>query len=298
MHLVDQYIEYLKLERNYSRLTTQAYQKDIEQFSDYCKTEFEIEEITAINKNILRSWVVCLSKNDLSTRSINRKLSAIKGFFNFLWETDCMERNPIDDFSLLKFEKKESIPFSKEEIEVSIGHIDDSNFEGARDKLIIELLYVTGIRRSELINLKISDISFYKKTLTVKGKGNKQRYIPLIEDIVPTIKNYIQLRKEKSEEHNYLFITQKGRKIYDSFVYRLVKKHFRNFTTKHKKSPHILRHSFATHMLEENADLNSIKELLGHESLAATENYVKNDLSMLKKTYHNSHPRGKKDDRQ
>ena len=298
MQLVEQYIEYLTLERNYAKLTAQAYQTDINQFLDFCYDEFEIDDPTEINNNILRSWIVSLNKNDITIRSINRKLSSIKGFFRFLEEIDYLKVNSVDDFPLIKNEKKQAIPFSQLEIQSTLNHIDDSDFVGVRDKLIIELLYATGIRRSELINLRLNDISFDNKTFTVVGKRNKQRIIPLIDQIVTTIKSYIQSRDEIECSHNYLLITKKGAKIDDSLVYRTVKKCFQNFTTKQKKSPHILRHSFATHLLEERVDLNSIKELLGHESLAATQHYVKNDLSMLKKTYKRSHPRGKNDDNQ
>jgi integrase/recombinase XerC len=291
VQLIDQYIEYLTLERNYAKLTAQAYQTDIYQFFDYCRSEYEIDIASDIHKNILRSWIVSLSKKDISIRSINRKISSIKGFFRFLEEIDHLEINPVDDFPLIKNEKKQAIPFSQIEIQSTIDHIDDIDFEGVRDKLIIELLYATGMRRSELINLQTTDISFESKTLSVVGKRNKQRIIPLVDQIVFTIKNYIKTRDELECNHNYLLVTKKGDKIYDSLVYRTVKKYFQNFTTKQKKSPHILRHSFATHLLEENADLNSIKELLGHDSLAATENYVKNDLSMIKKAYKKSHPR-------
>ena len=292
MQLIEKYIEYLLLEKKYAKLTAQAYQTDICQFFNYCYAEFDIDDSLEVNNNILRTWVVSLNKKDITIRSINRKLSAIKGFFRFLEETGHLKSNPVDNFLLIKSEKKQAIPFSQIEIQSAIDYIDDSHFEGVRDKLIIELLYATGIRRNELINLKLTDISLDHKTFSVTGKRNKQRIIPLIDQIISTIKSYIKSRDEIECSHNYLLITKNGAKIYDSLVYRVVKSCFQNFTTKQKKSPHILRHSFATHLLEENADLNSIKELLGHDSLAATANYVKNDLSMLKEAYRKSHPRG------
>ena len=293
MRLIDQYLDHLTSERNYAELTVGAYRNDLQQFFSFCSEEYQIDEPSEVSKNILRSWVVYLNKKDIKIRSINRKVSAVKGFYKFLLEVDQVESSQIEDFPLIKMEKEQAIPFSQEEIEATINNIKSDDLEGARDKLIIELLYATGMRRSEIIGLKLNDISLENRTFRVTGKRNKQRIIPLIASLVDTLNRYLELRKEKTCDHEHLLITDSGDKIYDSLVYRVVKKHFQNFTTKQRKSPHILRHSFATHLLEENADLNSIKELLGHESLAATENYVKNDLSMLKKTYKKNHPREK-----
>lgn len=298
MQLIDQYLDHLTSERNYAKLTVQAYRNDLHQFFNFCSTEYQIEHPSEVNKNILRSWIVSLNKKGIMIRSINRKISAVKGFYKFLIEVDQIESNQIEDVPLIKMEKKQAIPFSQEEIETTINNIKSDDLEGARDKLIIELLYATGMRRSEIIGLKLNDISLDNRTFRVTGKRNKQRIIPLIDSLTDTLNTYLKLRKEKECEHDHLLITDSGEKIYESLVYRVVKKHFQNFTTKRRKSPHILRHSFATHLLEESADLNSIKELLGHESLAATENYVKNDLSMLQKTYKKSHPREKSTDDQ
>ena len=293
MRLIDQYLDHLNSERNYAELTVGAYRNDLQQFFSFCSEEYQIDEPSEVSKNILRSWVVYLNKKDIKIRSINRKVSAVKGFYKFLLEVDQLQSSQIEDFPLIKMEKEQAIPFSQEEIEATINNIKSDDLEGARDKLIIELLYATGMRRSEIIGLKLNDISLDNRTLRVTGKRNKQRIIPLIASLVDTLNRYLELRKEKTCEHEHLLITDSGDKIYDSLVYRVVKKNFQNFTTKERKSPHILRHSFATHLLEENADLNSIKELLGHESLAATENYVKNDLSMLKRAYKKNHPREK-----
>ncbi len=293
MRLIDQYLDHLTSERKYAELTVVAYRNDLHQFFDFCSEEYQIDEAIEVNKNILRSWVVYLNKRDIKIRSINRKVSAVKGFYKFLLEVDQLQSSQIEDFPLIKMEKEQAIPFSQEEIEATINNIKSDDLEGARDKLIIELLYATGMRRSEIIGLKLNDISLDNRTLRVTGKRNKQRIIPLIASLVDTLNRYLELRKEKTCENEHLLITDSGDKIYDSLVYRVVKKNFQNFTTKERKSPHILRHSFATHLLEENADLNSIKELLGHESLAATENYVKNDLSMLKRAYKKNHPREK-----
>lgn len=291
MQLIDKYIEYLKLERNYAQLTATAYKRDITQFLDFCYQEYQLDKPESISHHILRFWVVSLNKSGVKVRSINRKISSLKGFYRFLLESGQIKNNPVDDFPLIKFQKERSIPFSQEEVEATIENIDDQKLEGARDKLIIELLYATGIRRSELLNIKLTDISIADRMLKVVGKRNKQRLIPLFDKIIPSVEKYLKFREEEYTDHNYFFITGSGDKVYESLIYRTVKKHFQNHTTKQKKSPHILRHSFATHLLEEDADLNSIKELLGHESLAATENYVKNDLSMLMKVYKKNHPR-------
>ena len=294
MQLLEKYIEYLTLERNYAQLTANAYRQDIIQFFSFCYEEYHIESPKDVNQNILRSWVVFLNKRGTKIRSINRKLSSLKGFYRFLFEIEHLDTDMLDSFPLIKFQKARSIAFSQDEVRSTLNNIDDSNFTGARDKLMIELLYATGMRRNELSNIQLSDISFESKTLKILGKRNKQRLIPLFDAVISSIKNYIKLREEKSTDHDYLFITETGVRIYDNLIYRSVRKHFQGFTTKQKRSPHILRHSFATHLLQEDADLNSIKELLGHNSLAATENYIKNDLTMLKKTYKNSHPRESK----
>ena len=291
MQAIDKYIEYLEFEKNYAKLTVTAYRNDITQFFDFCYNTFEIRNPGEVSQSILRSWVVFLNKDNLKIRSVNRKLSCVKGFYRFSLEAGQIKTDPVASFPLIKFQKKRSIPFSQDEVKAVINSIDDTEFKGARDKLMIELLYSTGIRRNELLNIKLTDISTADKTLKVIGKRNKQRLIPLFDEIVYSVENYLKFRKERYADHDYFFVTNSGDKVYESLVYRIVKKHFQSFTTKQKKSPHILRHSFATHLLEEDADLNSIKELLGHESLAATEHYVKNDLSMLMKAYKKNHPR-------
>lgn len=294
--LLTKYLEYLSYEKKYSQLTVSAYKADINQFIAFCNDNYEVNQPEEFHVNFLRAWIASLSNDNIQVTSINRKISSVKGFYRFLLETNTLLDSDFLEYSHIKSSKKQEIPFSKAEINAALNQIEDLNFEGARNKLIIEFIYTTGVRRAELINLKIQDISLDTKTCRVTGKRNKQRVIPLIDELIDTLRNYLKFRDDIPTDNNYLLITKKGTKVYNSLIYRTVMSCFQNITTKHKKSPHILRHSFATHMLEENADINSIKKILGHESLAATQHYMKSDLSMLKKVYKASHPRSKSRD--
>ena len=195
----------------------------------------------------------------------------------------------------LKVAKKVEVPFSEKEIKDVFEMLgDDSSFEGLRAKLIVELFYSTGIRRSELVNIEISNIDFKNETVKVLGKRNKERFIPLLKSIQETIKKYLTVRSEINTNSSYLLITKKGKKVYDTLVYRIINNYFSSVSTKVKKSPHVIRHSFATHLLNEGADLNSVKELLGHSSLASTQVYTHSSLGKLKEIYNQAHPRSVK----
>ena len=288
------FTDYLALEKKYSPHTVLAYKNDLEVFKNFCQEEFNNSDLREVHYNEVRSWIVALSQNNISNRSINRKITALNSLYKFLLKTGDVQINPLAKHKALKTKKKIQIPFSENEIESVLDLLNfDTSFVGLRDKLIIELFYSTGIRRIELVELKIDDINLSQKTLKVLGKRNKERLLPLLDSVLTTIKQYLKDRDSvnNSESNRYLFITKKGNKIYETLVYRVINSYFSKASTKVKKSPHILRHSFATHLLNQGADLNAVKELLGHSSLAATQIYTHSSIAELKKVYAKSHPR-------
>ncbi|MCX7550588.1 tyrosine-type recombinase/integrase [Xanthomarina sp. F2636L] len=291
------FIDYLLLEKNYSKLTIKAYQNDLTEFLNFLELEYDNNLIEAVNYSQIRSWIVCLVEKNISNRSINRKISALNSYYKFLLKTESIQANPLAKHKALKTSKKIQVPFSENEITNVLDELfHENDFEGLRNKLIIELFYSTGIRRIELVNLKLKDVDFSNKTLKVLGKRNKERFVPLLQSVINTIKDYLEQRNklERLTNPEVLFLTKKGVKIYETLVYRIINEYFSLASSKVKKSPHILRHSFATHLLNQGADLNAVKELLGHSSLAATQIYTHNSISELKKVYLNTHPRSKK----
>ena len=293
---IKSFIDYLQLEKKYSPNTIKAYENDIMSFSDYNKNEFDQSSISKVDYSQLRSWIVKLVESKISNRSINRKISSLNTYYKFLLKIEKIKKNPLDNHRALKTKKIIQLPFSEKEV---ISALDINNFqnsfEGKRDRLIIEMLYSTGIRRIELTDLKIKDIDFSSKRIKVLGKRNKERFIPMLKSTISLINEYMDYRNElnriKSKE--FLFLTSKGEKIYENLVYRITNKYFDYVSTKVKKSPHILRHSFATHLLNNGADLNAVKDLLGHSSLAATQVYTNRSIEEIKKVYSNTHPRNK-----
>ncbi|AUC80822.1 tyrosine-type recombinase/integrase [Lacinutrix sp. Bg11-31] len=291
------FTDYLQLERNYSELTVKAYTNDINAFQSFLIKEFDDSQLDKVNYSQIRNWIVQLVESKISNRSINRKVSALNSYYKFLLKIGDIEINPLSKHKALKTSKKLQVPFSEAEINIALDDLKyEDDYEGVRNKLIIELFYSTGIRRIELVNLKLSDVDFGNRTLKVLGKRNKERYVPLLQSVIQTIQAYILKRKELSviEDNQALFLTKKGVKIYETLVYRIINEYFSLASNKVKKSPHILRHSFATHLLNQGADLNAVKELLGHSSLAATQIYTHNSIAELKKVYSNAHPRSKK----
>ncbi len=293
---IKSFIDYLQLEKKYSHNTIKAYENDIMSFSDYNKNEFDQSSINKADYSQLRSWIVKLVESKISNRSINRKISSLNTYYKFLLKIEKIKKNPLDNHRALKTKKIIQLPFSEKEV---ISALDINNFknsfEGRRDRLIIEMLYSTGIRRIELIGIKIKDIDFSAKRIKVLGKRNKERFIPMLESTISLLKEYMDYRNELKKIHNkdFLFLTSKGEKIYENLVYRITNKYFDYVSTKVKKSPHILRHSFATHLLNNGADLNAVKDLLGHSSLAATQVYTNRSIEEIKKVYSNTHPRNK-----
>lgn len=294
---LEKFSQYLLLEKKYSKLTVEAYQKDITDFLNFSKAQYSVDHPQQVEYPIIRTWIVTLVENGLSNRSVNRKISSLNSFFKFLQKVEIVKHNPLEKHRALKVSKKVQIPFSETEINSVIDELNhqEDDFESIRNLLIVELFYSTGIRRAELIHLKIKNIDLNNATIKVLGKRNKERIIPLLKSVVNKIEYYLSQRNtlEKIKDTDYLFLTKKGVKIYENLVYRIINEYFSKASTKVKKSPHMLRHSFATHLLNQGADLNAVKELLGHTSLAATQVYTHSSITELKKVYTHAHPRSK-----
>ena len=289
--------DYLQLEKKYSPHTVIAYVNDVVTFESFIKSEFDLDDLLEVNYSLIRSWIVALVDNEISKTSVNRKIASLKSYYKFLLKTKQIEVSPLLKHKSLKTPKTLQIPFSEKELDEVLHQIKyEDGFEGVRDKLIIDLFYSTGIRRTELIHLKMINIDLSNATLKVLGKRNKERILPLLPIITNQFKLYLTERAylERIIDIEYFFVTLKGVKMNDSLVYRLINYYFSNVSEKVKKSPHILRHTFATHLLNNGADLNSVKELLGHSSLASTQIYTQSSLFGLKKVYGDAHPRNKK----
>jgi integrase/recombinase XerC len=288
--------DYLEWEKKYSAHTVNAYLNDILFFETFNKTHFEQDNIEQVNYSQIRSWIVSLVDADISNVSVNRKMASLKAFYKFLLKTKQIEVSPMLKHKALKTPKIIQIPFSEKELTDLMREIDNpSGFEEVRDKLIIDLFYTTGMRRAELIHLMKNNVDLSSNVVKVLGKRNKERIIPILPIIVEQFSLYLQERSqvENVVDSDYFFISRKGLKLSESFVYRLINSYFSRVSEKVKKSPHVLRHTFATHLLNNGADLNSVKELLGHSSLASTQVYTHNSLAELKKVYTDAHPRNK-----
>ncbi|WP_342747850.1 tyrosine-type recombinase/integrase [Nonlabens arenilitoris] len=290
------FLDYLSLEKKYSQHTVIAYKRDLQQLAAFLHEEYDLC-LNQATYPLIRTWLSALLDAELSARTINRKVAAFKSYYKFLLATGCIDFHPLSKHKSLKVSKTIQIPFSKDEVQQILDSTyDPSNFEVVRDLLLIELFYVTGMRKEEMINLKISDVNLPYKTIRVLGKRNKERIIPLLESIVPKLDTYLSLRNQVVDGNRQeLLLTKKGDKLYSGLVYRIIKSYFSKVSQKVKTSPHILRHSFATHLLDEGADLNAVKELLGHASLASTQVYTHSSMAMLKGVYKNAHPRSIKD---
>jgi integrase/recombinase XerC len=295
--LLSEFISYLSLEKNYSKHTVKAYENDILEFSQFCKEQYDIADIDTIDYGLIRFWIVSLSEKEMNNRSINRKISSLKSYFKFLQKIGLLNINPLVKHRALKTSKKIEIPFSELEMQNVLSIIEYADdFEGVRDELLIHVLYTTGMRRAELLELKLSDVDFETMTIKVLGKRNKERFIPMLPETKKKFEHYFLKRMKLNDlkDESYIFLTQSGNKMYETLVYRLINKYFRVVSSKVKTSPHILRHTFATHLLNKGADLNAVKELLGHSSLASTQVYTHNSIAELKKVHSKAHPRGGK----
>ncbi len=292
MPLIQNYLDYLLLEKRYSSHTLKAYRTDLRIFESYLK-EIYITTIDKANHVMIRSWLVEELSKGNSARTVNRKITTLKSFYKHLIIEEKIKQNPTLKISSSKTSKKLPQFVGLADMNELLDKLKfEENFSGLRDKLIIKFFYSTGVRLSELINIKLTDVDFLKSQIKVLGKRNKERLIPLTKELQNSIEGYINLRlKEKVIDSSYLFLTDSGKKLNPSMVYRKVNELLKGVTTLEKKSPHVLRHTFATHMLNNGADLNVIKELLGHASLSATEVYTHNSIDQLKEIFNNAHPR-------
>ncbi len=287
------FLNYLKYEKRYSVHTITAYENDLDQFVLFGKKLVEDFCVEEVDYHLIRQWIISLMDGGTSARSVNRKISTLKSFFKFLMREEKIEKNPTDQIILPKMGKK--LPVFVEEKEINRlldGKFFTDDFEGRRDKAVVSLFYGTGIRLSELVGIRFSDLDLPEKMVKVTGKRNKERLVPFPVEISAVLNEYIQLRNELfPDSGNFVFLTENGEPAYNKLIYRIVKKQLSLVTTIDKKSPHILRHSYATHLLNHGADLNAIKELLGHANLAATQVYTHTSFEELKKVYKQAHPR-------
>jgi len=287
------FFDYLSKEKNFSNNTVVAYRNDLETFKLFCLDQYEISDISIVAYPIIRDWIINLSEKNLSPLTINRKISSLSKYYDFLLKTQVNKVSPLKNHKRLKVQKKLIIPFSEDEV-FKVVDVFSKDFEGKRNLLIVDTLYSTGIRRDELINIKLNNVFLNEDLIKVLGKRNKERLVPVLSGLNKRIKDYLNFRKKIDSTSSNLFITKRGKSIGPSLVYRVVKKYFSKVSTKVKTSPHVLRHSFATHMLNNGADINSIKEIMGHSSLASTQIYTKIKLPTIINDYKKNHPRERK----
>lgn len=292
--MLDSFLKYLKYEKRYSRHTIDAYERDVKQAFLYFHYMYEVKSPAEVTHPMVRSWVVSLVTDKQLPRSINRKISSLRAYYKFLRRDGTLEHNPVSKVQSLKLPKR--LPQylqegqAKDLIE-SLDWSDDIDFRTLRNNLIVLTLYYTGMRRSELIGLRVGDVDVGSRQVRVVGKGNKVRLIPLTPHHVGVIKRYLDLREQEHPEGDYLFVTDQGNKFYPKLVYNIVSKHVDMISTLSHKGPHTLRHTFATHLSSKGADLNAIKDLLGHANLNATQIYTHNSIEKLKAAYQKAHPK-------
>ena len=290
--MVASFFIYLQHEKRYSKHTLTSYETDLRQLADYLSTTYETTDVSLASYQMLRSWLLSLAGEDLKPRSLARKIACLKSYYKFLHNQGIIQLNPTLKLKSPKLEKRLPAFVEEKSMDILLDEITfPEGFEGIRDKLILELLYGTGIRLSELIGIKEPDYNHYDHTLKVLGKGKKERIVPINKTLSTLISKYIAKKNIEERKNNYLIVTDKYDKLYPVFVQRIVKKYLSLVTTLEKKSPHVLRHTFATHLLDRGADLNSIKDMLGHSSLAATQVYTHNSLEKLKKVFEKAHPK-------
>ena len=294
--MIDRYLEYINIEKRYSPNTIISYRKDLEDFAKFLLDTESIENLQKADKKMVRNFIIHLNNQKLSKRSINRKISTLKSFYNFLLRISEIKTSPLEGISMLKFYAEKQIPFSEEEMKHLLLILEEAQVE-LLDKLIIEVLYQTGMRRTELCNLPLENVNFSRNEIVVIGKGNKERIVPISPDLSKVLKiYYLEHRKPTAEAEKYFFVSSKGKKITEKFVYLMVTSYLSQVSLKEKKSPHILRHSFATHVLNGGAEISKVKKIMGHASLASTQVYTNANIEQLKKVFQAAHPRGNKKD--
>lgn len=288
---LDQFVTYLRAEKRYSAHTITSYRHDLNSFCNFLEDVYGLESPTEIEAFHIRSWLAQLVEISLSPRSVNRKISTLNSYFKYLMKLGLVQVNPAATINSLKQVKELPSIVEQDNLIIYINEMPKGSFSEFRNYLLLKLLYSTGMRRAELISLKERDVEHPNNEIKILGKGKKIRFIPIGEDLAKELSSYIQIKSSEFQNKNeHLFVTDKGEKLYPNFVYRTVKSFLRQITTKSKKSPHALRHSFASHLLNNGADLLAIKELLGHSSLQATQVYTHTNIEELKKIYKKSHP--------
>jgi integrase/recombinase XerC len=289
---VQGFLDYLQKEKRYSEHTVRSYGKDLQQFSEYLVEHYKVDDASAIRHPMIRSWLAGLSESGLHSNSINRKLSSIKSYLKFLQGRDIIAQNPAQKLVALKKEKRLPKYVEEEKLDFLFSDVEfEPDFSGVRDRLIMETLYATGMRLAELMGMRESDVDLREGSLRVTGKGNKMRVVPIPRSLVDLIQHYQELKRTMGFIESQLFVLDNGKPLYPKFVYRKVEHYIGMVSTQKKKSPHVLRHSFATHLLNKGADINAIKEILGHANLSATEVYTHNSFEKLKSVYQQAHPR-------
>ncbi|MFN8362468.1 MAG: tyrosine-type recombinase/integrase [Cloacibacterium normanense] len=294
--MINKFLDYISVEKRYSQNTLVSYKKDLEDLLLFISETEGTEDLKKVDKKIIRNFIVSLSEKKIQKRSINRKLSSLRSFYLYLLKIGEIKVSPLETIPSLKFYAEKQIPISEEEME-NLGEILEKESGNSLEKLIIETLYQTGMRKSELCNILLEQVDFSKSEIFVKGKGNKQRVVPISENLLKQMREYIAIRKPNEDSGIYFFVRENGKKLSEKFVYSVVNRYLSLITLKKKKSPHILRHSFATHVLNNGAEISKVKKILGHSSLASTQVYTNGNIEQLKRVFNQAHPRAyKKED--
>ena len=288
------FAEYLKFQKRYSQHTIISYQTDLVAFFDFIELTFGNTALPDIKATFIRTWLAKLKEEGMEAKSINRKISTLKSFFKYQLKEESITVSPMGTIFSLKLNKRLPQFVEKEDINTLFSYVEfPDDWQGKTDRILLQLLYNTGIRQAELVSLKESQVDAYKNSIKVLGKGNKERIIPVSNELMGFLKDYVAEKRKTFEKYDadILLINEKGKKLYPKYVYNAVKKYLSKITTISKKSPHVLRHTFATHLMNNGADLNAVKELLGHSSLAATQIYTHNSIEKLKDIHKKAHPK-------
>ena len=293
---ITSFLTYLELEKNYAAHTLTAYRNDLENFQAFCLEVFQEDDLSSVSYSLIRSWIVQLLEQGNSTKTINRKISSLRSFYKYLMRSEQIEKSPLDEHRPLKVQKNVQVPFSQKEMhQVLDPNLYPDSPLGTLQRVLITTLYYTGMRRTELIHLLDRDVSLDNRTIKVVGKRNKERLIPVLQSLQKHLLDYRITRADAVDTHGrYFFRSIAGKKLSEHFVYETVNTYLNKVSSKAKKSPHMLRHSFVTHLLDNGADLNAVKELLGHDSIAATQHYTHSSMCEIKAVYQKAHPRGTK----